>query len=653
MEDGKAIFLPTKSEKRLSNSPASLLKSKNLPCLREVDGVMVGALGNEVTYFINGVKADKIDISTFWPKDVRRVEYIENPSDPTFEGCKSVVNFILDEYEIGGVTKIDLFQRVPNHGSYSISSKLVRKKLTLGSMFWGNYTRLHGTSLNGSEVYRDIFYDGTKYGVLTRDFEEHQYERENWITYTFNAKYATSKFRATHAFSFAWVQNPGSGSNSADKWSENLFNSQKSSSYSEGKTLTPQFSGNYYAALSDKWTLSGRWLYSFANNESSSWNQYQPSQVVSNEVKEDVHSLSAVLMPTFMLSPKWVFQLRTQAAFDWFSSNYSGTTSTKQNLSRQELSSDLGVYWMPSSSFGISVKPGLSASMSNVGGVKQHTIRPTAEFAVNATISPKVSFSGTTRFLLIPADASDYNSVMLKESELKWVMGNPHIRNLTAWNTYIYTSFILAQWLNLSWGFGYDKSKNTYINTYTPASPDAGGMVRRSDNAEPTHRVINNFIFSGNFFDNKLSVEVCPTWTLYKTSGAYATTFGHISASGNINYTISDFRFAIEYEGPFKALSLAGMEKSWTHDKWHASLTYGNGNFYVMAKVENIFNKKSSSWEILETPYYSSNSFKRATGRSIFVNFTYTFGYGKKVSQDIDISSAEDVKTSVLRSAGK
>lgn len=137
VENGKIIFIPSRKEKQLANSPETLIKSMHLPMLKEKDGAIISLSGETVTIFINGIKADKIDLSTFWPKDAKRVEYLESPSDPKFEGAKHVVNFIMAQYTVGGVSKLDANQNIPGFGYYSASTKLVHKKMTYGFLATG------------------------------------------------------------------------------------------------------------------------------------------------------------------------------------------------------------------------------------------------------------------------------------------------------------------------------------------------------------------------------------------------------------------------------------------------------------------------------------------------------------------------------------
>ena len=143
IEGEKAVFLPTKREKNLAKDPASLVRNMAIPTVIVTGNEIRSIAGTPVTIFINGERADNIDINTFWPKQTKRVEYLENPSDPTFEGASAVLNFVMTDYEAGGVTKIDLEQQFPNSGDYYVASKLAYRRMTFGASFSGEYSREH------------------------------------------------------------------------------------------------------------------------------------------------------------------------------------------------------------------------------------------------------------------------------------------------------------------------------------------------------------------------------------------------------------------------------------------------------------------------------------------------------------------------------
>ena len=53
IENGIINFIPSKSEKKLSNSPATLIKAMHLPFIKEKDGAIVSVSGEIIPIFIN------------------------------------------------------------------------------------------------------------------------------------------------------------------------------------------------------------------------------------------------------------------------------------------------------------------------------------------------------------------------------------------------------------------------------------------------------------------------------------------------------------------------------------------------------------------------------------------------------------------------
>lgn len=162
VEDDKVIFVPNKKEKNLSNSPTTLLEAMHLPMLK-VTNKTVSTLGGEsVALFINGAPMSETDMATFWPSRILRVEYIPNPNDPQYAGAKYVINFILKQYEIGSVTRIDASQELPNNGDYTVASRLEYKRLSFGLKANASYSRDHIQHETGNEIFSDLYYNNER-----------------------------------------------------------------------------------------------------------------------------------------------------------------------------------------------------------------------------------------------------------------------------------------------------------------------------------------------------------------------------------------------------------------------------------------------------------------------------------------------------------
>lgn len=648
--EGSVInIIPTTSEKKLSNSPATLIKSMHLPFVKEKDGAIVNSAGDAVSIFINGKRADAIDVMTFWPKEVKRVQYLENPSDPNYEGVRNAVNFIMPEYVVGGVSKVDLFQRIPNRGNYRIASKLAYKKMTYGFMFSDRYERDHRSGMKGLTQYKDIFYDGKKYDLIENTAESHAYNRSDEISCAFNARYLSDNARITHTLSFGKDRNPGSGSHSRDFWSENLFGSSTSSFYSESDNISPQVSGDYNFRLSDKWNLIGSWRYAYAKNENSSVSQTGTTEEIYNSNREEVNSLRFSVSPAFSPSKSWTFQLRNVCDLDWYSTLYGGSANTKQTQSRQQITSSLSVDWDLSRALSLSAYPGVSVSLWQIGNVRRHAVNPTGDISVLWRVSRKLSFSGSLQFYKQSASVSESNPVMVKVSELLWQKGNPYLKNYSDWDIYFTSTYMPKSWLMMTLGVGYNKAYNDIISKYTPASPEAGGLIKEQVNTGISDMLRTALDMNASFLDGRLSVSAAPGWNYEYARGERRTGLGYFLFNGSADYRVGNFRFEVEYQKGGKGLRSSGIERYRRQDRWSASMVYGTGNLYLRCQVQNIFHNKSKEWTRYDSRNYLTEYDSFETGRFFSINVTYTFGYGKKVDKGIDISGPESVESSVLQ----
>lgn len=649
ISDGIVNVRPSKRDKRLSNSPVTLIENMHIPFLKVKDGIVVSMSGEPIDLFINGEKVDNIDLATFWPSDVILVQYIDNPRNPVYEGAKKVVDFKMSVYKLGGVSKIDAFQRFPNNGIYTASSKLGYKRMIYGVMVSGNYFRDHRTFLNGETDYSDIYYDNKHYDFISRMEETSCFSRDQGVRCAFNVRFSTSRMRIAHNVSLGWMENPGSGSKSFDQWSENIFVSDYSSSFNTSRNITPQIKGNYYFQLTDKWFLSAAAHYSYAHNNSFASTVFGGGSPVDNYVKEDVNTLKVSLMPSFWLSDKWKFQLPMKTEISWFTTQYTGLTQIRHKQTRQDMSGSLNVFWQPMNTVSLSVAPGVIGSLWQIDGQRYTSISPVADASVSWNPSSVFNLNGSLRFYMRPPSTTESNTVLLKYSDLLWIQGNPRLKGLKSWDTYIYSTYLPKSWLSLSFGLGYVRTLDDLITYYTVAPIEQGGLIKHSINAKASDRIRTNLEIGGSFFDENLTVSVSPQWHYVNSGNKNNRHFNHFSLSGEIGYSLGNCEFELSYDGPYKDLSSEGMERSWQRDCWNFAFTYGNGNWYFEFGIDNIFNKKNKSWTQYTSPHYSTIFNSLETGRSLSVKLSYTLGYGKKLDKNIDISGPDNTSTTVYK----
>ena len=63
--------------------------------------------GEPVAFFIDGVPATENDVADMNTRDVVRVEILDYLTDPKFRNSAHVVNYIMQNYEYGGYTKLN------------------------------------------------------------------------------------------------------------------------------------------------------------------------------------------------------------------------------------------------------------------------------------------------------------------------------------------------------------------------------------------------------------------------------------------------------------------------------------------------------------------------------------------------------------------
>lgn len=297
VEDNKIVLIPSKQEKKLSDSPSSLIEQMRLPFIKVKDDVVSGNNGKPIQLFINGEPVTEIDRNTFVTNNVKRIEYLENPSDPTFRGASAAINFITSTYELGGVVRIRGFQAIPNNGVYIASAKLECGKMAYGIMLESTYGRNHRAKSIQTQTYKGIYYNDSLLLSLDNISNSHLIERYDHISLTLNARYTDKNLSMTHTGGLIWNKSPGDINYNHENWEPQIFTYQQSTSYEKYHNFHPQISGNYKLKLSDRIYFMGAWSYIFNDNQTNSQFKRDQTQSIDNKAKEQSHSLQLLLAP--------------------------------------------------------------------------------------------------------------------------------------------------------------------------------------------------------------------------------------------------------------------------------------------------------------------------------------------------------------------
>ena len=642
MEGNKLISTPSKSDKNLSNSPATLVDVMNIPGLIVNDNIITSYGGGTIPIYINGIPATDTDIATFNTKDVSCVEHIVNPTDPKYGGNSEVINFVMKKYQVGGLTSIDLTQIIPNDGFYTLASKAVYKSMTYAAKVSAGYSRDHSNDESGTTHYKDFYYDSEHYDDVTCQSNTNNWNRNNYVNGVFSARWAGKNGWVNHSAGYAWNQDPGSGNNIVEQWSPNILNSNSSSSRRTGLSLSPQIKGSYYFTPTEKFIIESYWTYKYTHNNSFSSYQAESHDPIFNRIKEDVNLASFIVTPHYNVNKYVQFILNCGWWGYWYDTKYSGSEQNRIKQTRGESRERLLFLWNPSKKFNLVFVPGLMVEYWEVGERKMESQASfTAEFYANWSISSKVRLSGNVSFSEDPVNASQGNDALIRQSEILWLQGNPDLKTSKYWSSNIKATWLCSDMFTIGGYIGWSRPTNIYMITYSSAPQDMEGLIGKYSNIDYIDQMYGNLYLDGRFFNNKLKVSLNPGLDYTKFYGEYKRDKASFRINAKVSYVFGDFMARVSYRRSTPKLLGYDMSMTRFSDDLDFQLTWGKNNFYASVKIMNILHS-SKSYKEYNSQHYSYNKCEIRSPFQAVLSFSYLISYGKKTDQSID---AGDVST--------
>ncbi len=97
----KSIYRPTQRQKSASQNAVDLLRHMAIPqiSINFMDNTVTTLTGQNIAFYINYLPASPEDIEGLNTADVKRIECLDFPIDPRFNGKDHVLNFIIQKYK--------------------------------------------------------------------------------------------------------------------------------------------------------------------------------------------------------------------------------------------------------------------------------------------------------------------------------------------------------------------------------------------------------------------------------------------------------------------------------------------------------------------------------------------------------------------------
>lgn len=190
-------YKPSSKQKNAAQNAIDLLRLMAIPQLQinPIDNSVKDNAGAEVSIFINYMPASQEEMAGLRTADVRKVEYLEFPTDPRFRGAQRAVNIIIQEYAYGGYTKISVDENflVGLSSRANIFSKFSYKKMTYDLFVAANNWNNHHASSDIEGIYSLKDAGGSDFLLSREETTDNAHFRQNLFPVTFQATYNTEK----------------------------------------------------------------------------------------------------------------------------------------------------------------------------------------------------------------------------------------------------------------------------------------------------------------------------------------------------------------------------------------------------------------------------------------------------------------------------
>lgn len=651
-------YVPDKKVKKIALNGTNLLMRMQIPQLRVTPGssTVKTITGGAVAMFIDYVSATEQDIKELRTEDVIRIEVLDYPDDPRFKGAEHVVNFIMQQYEWGGYTKLSASggALAYDQANGSVYSKFVTGKWTFDVNGSGSWTRVTRDHTESTATFRDFDYQGRHYDEIVRtstggiDFKNS--DNSQWAS--MRARYQTQNCVIQHSVSFGRNASPQNHSGSEVTFSNGIIADGNAWSDSRSQSIYPSVNGDYYFAMPRGNTIFASWSFSYGATKLYSDYTLGEQAPIVNDNREKVYSPSVNVSYSKQLGHGNTFRTALMSYNTAYDTRYAGSYSGRQKLLSSE--NMLFLEYMQSWKCGLNLysRVGASYVIGRVNGVNTlEQWNPRLGFQLSYRFSGMHSANIEGWWGNSHPSASTSNSAIVQRNELLWVQGNPDLKNTLFTKLKAAYTFIPTNKFSMTAAVSYEGNPDKQALEFRML-PGYDGLVSRSVNSGSAN--VYDAIVSGSLrlLNNSLIFSANGTAERVVLTGIDAQSLNQLTGSVNGQYYFGNFALTLYYQSPGKQLG------PWTEgaiirssSRYGLNLNYSYSDFKAELGFYNWFRKDSYSTVSFDSPHYSTREreWMSQGSRQLTLNLVYTIPYGKKVNHNNELTQGGAIDSAILR----
>ena len=645
MTDDGQVYIPSKQERKAAFDATSLLSMLAIPTLSVsgLGGGVTTSSGEAVSIFINYLPASSEEVSGLRPMEIEKVEVLDYPKDPRFNGAQHVINYIITEYVYGGFTRLSATQQIiADTRDYSLYSKMRYRAMTydLSGGYGYRETRHAGSSSEETYLLSDM-------AVVKRIEPEYMRTVSHSPYASLKATYQgeNSVIANTVGFSF---QNRPVKQKSVTTYTPDVVDSDWEETDTRNRNLTLTWNGEYRWSLPHSYMRVVRPTFSYGHISSDYSTTGRDYHIVNDAREKSLdYDLRAYLSRQFgqQLLDVSFWGRHTDDAIEYVGSS---ATDIHNHYTHAVLSLmgnlRFGKFW----SF-VRLQGNWSRSETN-GRVRFNNLDSHYMLVLGYNPTQRTRLQLSSNLYFGTPSMSEITQDIFLQSPLFAITGNPYLKQ-SRYNDVggTWTQF-LSETFSMSANVGYNRLSNIITESYERSSYDGREIILRGYANMPHFDRLNYGVsLSGRFLSNSLTGTV-------RVGGEYAdrhtTTKRSMNAlnySADITWFHGNWYVSGGYESERKRLTDTG----WTnmHPIYYLSAGWGNGEWNLNVGVVNPF---SDSWEYMkswiESPVYNSMStgYNFTCHCRIQISAAWSISYGKKVEQKTDLNAPEQATSAIL-----
>ena len=650
----RTVYLPSQRQKNASQNAIDLLRQMAIPQIQinPIDNSIKDNGGGEVSIFFNNMPASQEDIEGLRTADVRRVEYLEFPTDPRFRGAQHVINIIIQEYEYGGYTKITANENflVGLSSRTNIFTKFAYKKMTYDLYVAANNWDNHHAGYDVEGQYSLTDNQGKDYTLNRRETADNVHFRQNQYPVSFRASYNTDKVQIQNTIGYSHSAYPvqeQSGSlvyspSKGDDYTFNRNNPSRSNSFS--------YNGSFVFALPKDFSVNVTPQFLYSHNINSLTYTTSSTEPIIRNARENAYYYRVNAYLNKRIANKHTLMLGINHGNTINRLQYTGNVLYSDRFNNAFVSGQL-CYQAQIQKVNLYADAGVLWEQSNINGIKNYDTYPYSHINIRYTPNNKNAFSAYFQYANntpgIDAKASD----LLRDNEYMYITGNPLLDNSRHITLNLAYTWLPSNIFGMSAFGNYFTLINRQMTAYE--AYDNGQALLRTylNNGNYTQSEIGLSAIL-KLFDNSLQLYVSPKQCFNRSTGIFNKSYNPFQITAQVTYYLKQWFFQAYYQSPQKMMFSDSPTIYKSRDFYAIAAGWGNSKWNIQFTAYNIFNRHwDSADRYIQSPLYLEHRTVFGTNSHARLNLsvTYTIGYGKKVQRGNEVGEQSGASSAILK----